>query len=135
MWTATHSIITNKTAEQIWARYASPETWSTWDHETEYAQLNGPFATGSTITFKPKGGPKLTIKILDCTQHKRVLDVTKLFLADFIFDHILEQTPQGLSITHTLTIKGPLTFLWRRVFGYKVAAGLALSMQNLVAGA
>jgi hypothetical protein len=132
MWTATHSIITNKTAEQIWARYASPETWSTWDHETESAILNGPFAASSTITFKPKGGPTLTIKILECTPHKRVLDVTKLFLADFIFDHVIEQTPQGLHITHTLTIKGPFTFLWKRVFGHKVAAGLPVSMQNLI---
>ena len=132
MWQFTHSIITHKTAEQIWKLYASPETWNTWDHETEWARLNGPFEAGSTIDFKPKSGGKIVTLIARCVPLQQVTDKTKLPLATLVFDHVLEQRNEGLLVTHTITITGPLTFIWKRVIGYKIAEGLPVSMQNLV---
>lgn len=132
MWQFSHSITTHKTAEQIWKKYASPETWNTWDHDTEYAKLNGPFAAGSTIDFKPKGANKIKTVIAKCEPLCQVTDVTKLPLATLVFDHVLEQTSAGLRVTHTVSISGPLTFLWKRIIGYKIKAGLPTSMQNLV---
>lgn len=132
MWQFAHSVTTYKTADQIWKLYASPETWNTWDHETEWAKLNGPFAAGSTIDFKPKGASSIVTTIELCVPMQRVLDKTRLPLATLLFDHVLEQTAAGLRVTHTVTISGPLTFVWKRLIGYKIAAGLPTSMQNLV---
>lgn len=132
MWQFSHALTTSKTPEQIWQRYASPETWHTWDHETEWAKLNGPFAAGSTISFKAKGGPQISTFIATCEPNQRVTDVTKFFLATLVFDHVLEPTAEGTRVTHTVTISGPLTFFWKRVVGYNIAAGLPTSMQNLV---
>ena len=135
MWEFSHSVITQKTAEQIWRLYASPETWHTWDHEAEWAKLNGPFATGSTIIFKPKGASTVATTIAHCDLYKRVTNATKLPLAMLVFDHTMEQTEAGLCVTHSIKISGPLSFIWKRVIGYKIATGLPSSMQNLVAAA
>lgn len=132
MWQFSHSVTTHKTAEQIWQRYASPETWNTWDHEVETAKLKGPFAAGSIIEFKPKSGPKCQILITKCETHQQFTDLAKFPLATLIFDHVLEQTSAGLRVTHTVSISGPLTFLWKRIIGYKIAEGLPMTIQSLV---
>ena len=87
---------------------------------------------GSVIEIKTKGGPKVLSLISLCEQYRRMGNMTKLFFGALVFDHLLEQTAVGLCVTHTITISGPLTFLWKRLIGAKIAAGLATSMQNLV---
>ncbi len=131
-WRYTHTITAKIEPEQIWAAYADVATWPMWDTELESCRLEGPFAVGSHTPFTPNGRREMIGTLTICEPNKRFVDVTKLPLATLTFDHVLEPTPAGLKITHTVVISGPLTFLWRRIIGSKIECHLASAMQQLV---
>ena len=131
-WRYAHTITASIEPEKIWAAYADVATWPIWDTELETCRLEGPFAVGSRVPLTPKGGREVIGTLTICEPNKRFVDVTKLPLATLTFDHVLEPTPAGLKITHTVVISGPLTFLWRRIIGSKIERHLAAAMQQLV---
>ncbi|HCT79387.1 MAG TPA: polyketide cyclase/dehydrase and lipid transport [Micromonosporaceae bacterium] len=133
MWKFEHSETTTASAGQLWQQYADPSRWPEWDHETEWVTVNGPFATGTTGVLKPAGGPKTKFRFVEVTEHRSFTDVSMLPLAKMHFAHRIESTSEGSRFTHTVTITGPLSGLFGRVIGRKIAAGLPTAMRTLSA--
>ncbi|MBS0288194.1 MAG: polyketide cyclase [Proteobacteria bacterium] len=87
-----------------------------WDDDTEWAKANGPFQNGTIISMKPKGWPKVVnMEIVECVQERSFTDHTKFFLASLFGTHTMEPTSEGLKLTTTIKVTGPLAFFWRKV--------------------
>lgn len=136
MWTKSHSIVTKEvTKEQMWELFADVNNWHTWDEGIEFAELEGRFERGNYFTLKPKGGPKLKVELLETTVNQRFLDVTKLPLAKMYDNHTFEETPTGLKITNTISVKGILSFVWIKLVAQKMVDALPGDMMKQVEAA
>jgi hypothetical protein len=133
MWTKSHSIVTKEvTKEQMWKLFADVNNWQVWKNSIAFSKLEGKFEKGNHFMFQPKGGPKLKIGILEAIENKQFTDLTKFPLAKMYGDHTFEETPIGLKITTTMTVKGILGFLWVKIVAQKIVDGLPMDMQEQI---
>ena len=134
MWTKSHSVVTRAvTRQQIWNLFADANHWADWDNGVEYTKLHGKFEKGGRIELKPAGGPKVMISLLEVDPLRHFLDVTQFPLAKMYGDHTFEETPDGLRITYTISVKGPLSFLWVKLVASKLAAALPQDVDKQIA--
>ncbi|MBX3720776.1 MAG: SRPBCC family protein [Turneriella sp.] len=125
MWSKTYTTTTNKVnARQMWQLLSDVNNWHTWDDGIEYAQMSGAFAQGNFFTLKPKGAPKVNIRLIEIVENRKFVDLTRFPLARMYGEHLLEETAQGLKITTTMKVEGLLGFLWRKLVAEDIAAAL-----------
>src|SRR3954454_15762055 len=105
---ASASITSSAPAGAFFARWADMATWPEWNADTEWVRLDGPFATGSAGTLKPKGGPKVKFTIAQLDPERRFVDVSHLVGAKLTFDHVVEPKAEGCDIRVAVTMAGPL---------------------------
>lgn len=134
MWVFEHSVeAKNITAETIWNIYQNVADWPSWDSELDSASLAGDFTVGSEIMIKPKKGPKVKAVISECLPYKQFTDATTLPLnTKLIFSHHIAVYNETIKITHRVTIKGSLTFIFKRVVGKPISTHLPIAMQELI---
>jgi hypothetical protein len=133
MWTKSHSIVTKDvTKEQMWKLFADVNNWHTWDTGIEYAKMTGKFEKGNFFELKPKGGPKIKIELVETIENHKFIDLTKFPLAKMNGEHTFEETPNGLKITTTMTVKGFLSFLWVKLVAKNIADGLPKEMPEQI---
>lgn len=125
MWSKTYTTTTDKvSAGQMWRLLADVNNWHTWDDGVDYAQMTGAFKEGNFFTLKPKGGPKVKIRIVETVENRKFVDQTNFPLARMYGEHLLEETAQGLKITTTMRVEGALGFLWRKIVAEGIVKGL-----------
>jgi hypothetical protein len=129
------TITTECTKEQIWKLMSNINDWNKWDHSVEQSVLQGDFKTGSSFLLKPKGGPKVHIKLVEVTAPTYFKDQTRFPLAKMNGEHWYEDTPQGLKITVTMTITGLLSGLWYKLVMKGIVQGLAGEIKSQIAAA
>jgi len=130
-----HTVITQDvTAEQVWKVWSDVDNWSSFDSDLEWTKApdNFKFAPGHYFYLKPKGGPKVKIIISDITLHQTFTDYVEFFGARMTDAHELKQTAAGLEISNTISVRGPLAWLWRKLVAEKVAAGIPEQTQRLI---
>lgn len=133
MWTRSHTMVTNEvTQEQLWKLFANVNQWHTWDKGVEYARMDGKFEKGNHFLLKPRNGPKVKIELVETIENKRFTDLTRFPLAKMYGDHVFENTPEGLRITTTMTVEGPLGFLWRKLVAADIVKALPDEMKEQV---
>lgn len=136
MWTQSHTIVTKEaTKEQMWKLFADVNNWHTWDDGIESASISGSFEKGNRFTLKPKGGPQVNIELIETIENKKFTDLTRFPLAKMYGEHIFEETPEGLQITTTMKVEGPLGFLWRKLVAKGIADALPHEMPQQVKAA
>ncbi|MEP6763665.1 MAG: SRPBCC family protein [Gemmatimonadaceae bacterium] len=132
MWQATHSrTIRNIDKTSVWAAWADVNHWNDWDKDLDYATLDGEFNEGETFMLKPRGGPRVKINILRVAPMLGYTDLTHFPLAKMYGIHDMEDTADGLRLTITIRIEGPLAWLWRKIVAQKVADESPAQMQAL----
>jgi hypothetical protein len=123
MWTKSHSIVTKvATKEQMWKLFTDINNWHVWNNEIEFAKLEGKFEAGNQYLIQPKNGRAVKVKLLKVVENKHCLELGKFPLAKMYYDHIIEETPNGLKITSTITMTGLLSILWVQLVVKKIAA-------------
>lgn len=133
MWTRTHSkTVTGLTADQIWKVWTDVNAWHTWQPDIEHARLDGDFVVGNTFQLKPKGAPKVTIEIVKAEVDRRFTDLTRFPGARMYGDHQFVVRGDEVEIVTTMSIEGPLAFLWRRIVAEDVANGMPEQTDQLV---
>lgn len=126
---------TKATPQAIFDLWADVDNWAAYDHGIEWAKLDGDFKVGGTYKLKPKGGPKVSATIKVIEQNKHFVDVSHLPGAQLQFDHQINQSGNTTSLTLTMTISGPLSWLWARILGKNQQSDLESSTANLIAHA
>ncbi len=127
MWIKSYSIVTKDvTKEQMWKLTTDINNWKNWDKTVEYSELLGEFKVGNYFLLKPKGGPKVKIKLIEIIENKKFSDETTFPLAKMIGEHIYEETADGLKITVAMSVTGILRFLWVKL----VAKGIVDALPN-----
>ena len=118
--------------EDIWRIWADVNNWPTWDKELEYCEMKGEFTQGTQFILKPVGGPKVKITLSEVKTNERFTDDCTFLGATMYDDHQLEETPEGLRITSTISVTGLLGFVWTHLVAKKVAEGVPVQMDALV---
>lgn len=133
MWTRTHSkIYPGVKKEAIWRLWSDVNNWTNWQEDLDSCKMSGPFAAGNHFLLKPKGAPTFKIKLIEVQEGKKFTDCTKFFGAKMYDTHALEETPEGLRLTSTLVVTGPLQFLWAKLVAQNIANTLPQQMDALV---
>ncbi|PIE00869.1 MAG: polyketide cyclase/dehydrase and lipid transport [Acidobacteria bacterium] len=125
------TIKTKATPEQIWKLWSDVDNWNSWDTQTEYSSLNGDFEVGTELIIKPAGGPKSKCKLIEVSPKKSFTVLGSLPLTKMYFIHELEKKGSETSITHSVEMKGPLTFMFSRIIGKNMEEELKEAMDNL----
>jgi hypothetical protein len=129
MFCFSHTIETAATPAALWALYADPDTWPTWDPDAERVTLDGPFATGSGGTMKFTGQDPLAYVLEDVQPQRAFTDVTSVPGATIRFGHRIEPTDEGTRFTHELTIEADEPFAAE--LGAMISADIPDSMLRL----
>jgi hypothetical protein len=136
MWTRSYSVTTDKVnGQQLWQLFADVNNWHTWDDGVEFASIEGKFEQGNHFILKPKGGPKVKIELVETIPARKFTDLTRFPLAKMWGEHLFEETPEGLRMTTTMTVKGPLSFLWVKLVAADIVKGLPADMEAQIAKA
>lgn len=132
MWTTEVTLKTKATKEQIWKLWSDVPNWNVWDKEVETAGLFGEFKTGTKGFLKPAGGPQTKFEMIECTNFKSFTDRSFLPLCKMDFIHTLTETNGGTDITHKVIMTGFMTFLFSKIIGSKIEAGLPVAVEKLI---
>ena len=133
MWTKSYSkTINDLKASQVWKVWADVNQWHKWQDDIEYAKLDGEFKTGNIFQFKPKGGPKINIELTKVEPNSVFIDVTRFPLAKMYDSHELINHGDKLEIKTTISVSGPLSFLWRKLVAENVANGMQEQTERLI---
>jgi hypothetical protein len=136
MWEKTYSITTKSvSAAQMWRLFADVNNWHRWDTQIEYAQMQGEFVQGNHFFIKVKKGPKVKIRLIETEKNCRFVDLTKFPGARMTGEHRFEESKEGLKITTTMRVTGPLGFLWRRLVAQDIVATLPEETTRQIAAA
>lgn len=111
-------------ARQAWDVWSDVNRWPTWQKDTEMARLDGPFEVGSTFVLKPKGGPRVKIQIVEANPNRGFTDLTRFPLAKMYGSHQFVEKDGELELTTTMSMEGPLSFLWRKLVAEDIVKGL-----------
>ncbi len=133
MWTKSHSIVTKEaTKEQMWRLFSDINNWHVWNNEIELAKLEGKFEAGNHYVIQQKNGRTVKVKLLEVVENEHCLELGEFPLAKMYYDHILEETENGLKITGTITMTGLLSFLWVQLVVKKIAASMPQHVQEQI---
>jgi hypothetical protein len=132
MWSFEHKVITKASKESIWKLWSNVAGWNHWDKEIEFSSLIGPFQKGSKGFLKPKGGPKTQFKLTNVNELHSFSDRTRLPFCNLDFIHTIQETNKGLEVCHRIEFSGMLTFLFSRVIGKNIQAGIPEAVANLI---
>ncbi|MEV7971646.1 SRPBCC family protein [Cellulomonas sp. NPDC089187] len=101
----------------VFACWADPSSWHTWDPEVRAASLDGPVVLGATGTMEPTSGPKSTFTITALTQDQTFTNTGSLPGAHLDFIHHVEKIGATTTMSVTVALRGPMARLWRLVLG------------------
>ncbi|AYN03053.1 SRPBCC family protein [Flavobacterium sp. 140616W15] len=136
MWTKSYSVITTEiTKEQIWKLTTDINNWKKWDDTVEHSELIGEFKVGNYFILKPKGGPRIKIKLIEILENKKFTDLTTFPFAKMYGEHTYEETEEGLKICVTMTVKGILSFLWVKLVAKEIVNHLPTDIENQIKNA
>ncbi|AIL12390.1 hypothetical protein IM40_00820 [Candidatus Paracaedimonas acanthamoebae] len=134
MWIKTYSkTFKDLQKERVWALWADVNNRHKWDLDSEYCKLEGPFKVGAKFILKPIGAPVVQIEIIEVRKNHKFTDRTRFFGAIMDGIHEMEATKDGLRLTTTMQISGPLSFIWRKLVVEGIVKTLPDQTEALVA--
>lgn len=133
MWTKTFSkTYSNVDKETIWKIWTDINNWHKWHDDLDYCRIEAPFQVGNHFILKPKGIKPVNIVLTEIEDGRKFTDCTTFLGAKMYDTHALEVTPNGLLITNTLTVTGPLKWLWIKLVAQGVADSVPQETEALV---
>lgn len=132
MWIKTYSkIFKDIKKEDIWHIWIDVNNWTTWHTDLDYCQMEGAFEVGNYFMLKPKGASPVKITLTEINEGYSFTDCTNFFGAKMYDTHALEETLEGLKLTNTIVVTGPLKWLWVKLVVQNVASTVANETEAL----
>lgn len=133
MWTKTYSkTFKDVKREDIWCIWTDINNWTKWHGDLDFCKLEGKFEVGSHFFLKPKGMKPVKILLTEINTGYSFTDCTSFCGAKMHDTHAMEETEEGLKLTHTVAVTGPLKWLWIKLVAKNVAASAEEETEALV---
>lgn len=126
---------TNAKPEAIFALWSDVDNWADTDKGIEWAKLTDTFSMGGHYVIKPKGSPKTKATILVVEPNKRFVDASHLLGAELKFEHGIAQENGKTTVAITMSLSGPLSWVWAKILGKNQQVDLEQSTARLIAKA
>lgn len=130
-WHAEHTLDTSADPEEVWRRLEEVAHWNEWDTGLAWAELSGPFRSGSQGRMGMKGEGTRTFQLAKVEANTSFTALVRLPLAEVRHTHAQEASSMGTRMTHRIEITGPLSWLYALTRGRKLRDGLAPGMRRL----
>jgi hypothetical protein len=118
--------------EDIWQLWTDINNWPKWHGDLDFCKMEGTFKVGNHFLLKPKGIKPVKIVLTEIKEGRKFTDCTTFFGAKMYDTHALEEIPEGLQLTNTLVVTGPLKWLWIKLVAQNVADTVPDEMEALV---
>ncbi|MEL6109272.1 MAG: hypothetical protein AAFU85_24960 [Planctomycetota bacterium] len=132
MWKYDFSEFTSASPERLWSPLVDVQNWPQIDRQIESIEIEGSPGEGKVFFLTPRSGPRLKLQIETLVPPKQYTDLCFLPLARMRTTHSLSRVQNQTEIRVSIEIKGPLTFLWKRIVGMKHASGLKQQTRRLI---
>jgi hypothetical protein len=133
MWTRTYSkTFQGVKREDIWRIWTDINNWPTWHGDLDYCKLEGNFEVGNHFFLKPKGIKPVKIMLTEINEGYSFTDCTVFFGAKMYDTHAMIDTAEGLKLTNTLVVRGPLKWLWIKLVAGNVVGSIPEETEALV---
>lgn len=122
MWTRTYSkTFQGIKRQEVWRIWTDINKWPTWHNDLEYCKIEGDFKVGNHFILKPKGVAPVKILLTKVEPGYSFTDCTHFFGAKMEDTHRIEETKDGLKLTNTLVVTGPLKWIWITLVAKNIA--------------
>lgn len=125
-----YSTSTTHSAQSVFARWADPAGWPTWDTEVREVSFPGPTALGARGRMRPASGPATAFSITALEPDRLLTNASSLPGAKLLFEHRVTPTKDGADLEVTVAVDGFLAPLWQRV----LRASMKNAAQSSVTG-
>ena len=122
-------------AETLFRAKTDIRRWPEWDSDLETTSFDAPLAAGSPFMLKPKGGPKVAMRIVEVEAPRRFVDLAFLPLAKMRTSTEFLPCANGTRVRVVIEVFGPLAFLWDRLLARKLAADCEHQTSQFIAAA
>jgi uncharacterized protein YndB with AHSA1/START domain len=109
------------TAAAVWDLWSDPSRWPDWNGRIEGVEIDGPFAAGTKVKLKQKGGGTVHAKLVAVEPPDRFAYEARLPGARLGYEHRIAAREDGSEILNRVYITGPLSGFWRVMIGKKLA--------------
>jgi uncharacterized protein YndB with AHSA1/START domain len=117
------SLSTTASPAAVWQLWSDPTTWPSWNPNVDRMTLDSPFAEGATGLMETPGGRKHKVRFADVQPGRSFrLETAVLPLTGFSFNCEVVPNAGGSTISQSLTMSGPLAFLFSPLAGDRIAA-------------
>ncbi len=124
-WSTTSVREVDADPQRVWdAAYADVSAYPHWNPEIAGAELDGPFALGTTIRIRFRTGLRMTFRIVELDRPRVFTDEARLPLARMGHRHVITPRGDGATLTNTIYVRGPLARVWALLVGRRAAAAL-----------
>lgn len=134
-WSASHSILTTVSEEQLWRRWTGASYWAMDDPNVEWARFEADPVNGTVGRLKNHGTPAQRFVFTDVRPYRRMDFAIALPLGRLSITHEISPIDGGLRATHGVVIEGPLERLYGQLVGRGIAEGLPQVVQRVIDGA
>jgi hypothetical protein len=125
--------VKNLDIEKLWKMWTNVNSWNTWQDDIEFAAMEGDFIEQNYFILKPKGGPRVKIQLLKVQPLKQFIDLTVFPLAKMYGDHeFIVHENNEIEIKTTMSIEGPLAFLWNKLVMQGIVQKLDQQTESLI---
>jgi hypothetical protein len=127
-----HRISVKAPASVIFDIYKDVAHWHTWDPDTKLATLNGPFAVGASGTLAPTKGRPIRIGLTAVCENQSFTAEGGVPGFRMSFEHELSSlSAANTEVIHRVKFFGVLAFMFKRVLGPQINAGLPITLGRL----
>ena len=128
-----HETETALPPDTLFRAIAAIDRWPDWDAELEAVAIDEPVRAGARFSLKPKGGPKVRMRIEIAEAPNQFVDVALLPFARMRTSHSFTAAGKGAIVRVVIEVWGPLAFLWDRVVARKQADGAEAQTRRFLA--
>jgi uncharacterized protein YndB with AHSA1/START domain len=127
---------TKASPENIWRFWSDTSTWQEWNPNVSSMEMNGPFVNGSTGVMHTPSGQHHQIELDNIRPGQSFdLETTVIPLTHFTFHCEVVPASDGSTISQSVTVSGPLGFIFGPMAGDRVAESFGGVLAGLAAKA
>ncbi|BDU76694.1 SRPBCC family protein [Mesoterricola sediminis] len=131
LWRAEHTLDTSAEPGEVWRRLSEVSCWSEWEPGVQWAELRGPFASGTQGRLKLRGEGARTFRLARVEDQTTFTALVRLPLAEIRHIHAQAASAMGTRVTHRIEISGPLSWFFGLTRGRRLREGLAPGLRRL----